>query len=195
MGTPPSSAPALLGALEDKDPAVQERAVGALQVLWPEVEIPVETLLAMLQHESPTTRSAAAMGLRRYLDDPKVTREEKVSFSGRFGRRLEGDSVHPANAHEENIWRLIGLIEGQYPRSSYPQVHSSLLAIHRAQFDSLRLSRSGAAAGEVDVATGLRQGSVARGRLPRWSADGRGARFIFLSGGLAARRRSARRTG
>lgn len=72
MGTPPSSVPALLAALEDKDPAVKERAVGALQVLWPEVKIPVATLLAMLEHESASARAAAAMGLRRHLDDPDV---------------------------------------------------------------------------------------------------------------------------
>lgn len=72
MGTPPSCAPTLLAALKDKEGGVQERALAALQVLWPEVQIPVETLLAMLKHESATTRSAAAMALKRHLDDPKV---------------------------------------------------------------------------------------------------------------------------
>ncbi len=121
-----------------------------------------------------------------YLDDPKVAREDKVSFSSRFGRRLEGDSVRPANAHEENIWRLVGLIEGQYPRSLYPQVYSSLLAIHRAQFDSLRLSRSGAAAGEVDVLRlGFAKGGtsvLADGYLSTGSLTAEEARFIFLWG-------------
>jgi hypothetical protein len=120
-----------------------------------------------------------------YLDDPRVAREEKVSFSGRFGRRLEGDSVRPANAHEERIWRLIGLIEGQYPRPSYPQVYSSLLAIHRAQFDSLRLSRSGAA-GEVDILRlGFAKGGasvLADGYLAAGSLTAGEARFIFLWG-------------
>ena len=121
-----------------------------------------------------------------YLDDPKVSREEKVGFSGRFGRRLEGDSVHPANAHEEKIWRLVALIEGQYPRPSSPQVYSSLLAIHRAQFDSLRLARSGGAAGEVDVLRlAFAKGGtsvLADGYLAAGSLTAGEARFVFLWG-------------
>jgi hypothetical protein len=121
-----------------------------------------------------------------YLDDPKVPREEKVSFSARFGKRLEGDSVRPANALEENIWRLVGLIEGQYSRPSYPQVYSSLLAIHRAQCDSLRLAQARAAAGEVDVLRlGFAKGGtsvLADGYLAAGSLTAEEARFIFLWG-------------
>lgn len=72
MGTPPSSGPTLLAALKDKDGAVQERALAALQVLRPEVEVPVDTLLSMLRHESASARSGAATALRRHLDVPKV---------------------------------------------------------------------------------------------------------------------------
>ncbi len=81
MGTPPSSAATLLAALEDKEPGVRDRAAGALQVLWPEVQIPVDTLLAMLADPSATARNAAAMALRRYLDDPKV-RDALIAAAG-----------------------------------------------------------------------------------------------------------------
>lgn len=121
-----------------------------------------------------------------YLDDPQIAREEKVSFSSRFGQRLDANSVRPANAHEESIWRLVGLIEGQYPRPSYPQVHSSLMAIHRAQCDSLRLSRTTEAAGEVDVLRlGFAKGGtsvLADGYLSAGTLTAEEARFTFLWG-------------
>jgi len=41
------------------------------------------------------------------------------------------------------IWRLIGLIEEQYVRAEWPRVFDSLLAIHHAQENSLRLLRRG----------------------------------------------------
>jgi hypothetical protein len=121
-----------------------------------------------------------------YLDDPAITRDEKVGFNGRFGRRLAGEISDPANAHEENIWRLVSRIESEYPRASNPQVFDSLLAIHQAQNDSLCLAHPGAPAGDVDVvklsfAKGgtsvLADGYLAAGIL---AADE--ARFIFLWG-------------
>ena len=86
-----------------------------------------------------------------YLDDPAITREAKLGFSGRFGRRLAGETVAPANRREEAIWRLVGMIEGQYPRVEYPHVFESLAAIHQAQADSLRLLRRTPLAADVDV--------------------------------------------
>ena len=73
-----------------------------------------------------------------YLDDAAVTRKEKLSFSERFRERLAGNCMEPANGREEIIWRLIGLIEGEYPRARFPRVYASLLAIHHAQEESLR---------------------------------------------------------
>jgi hypothetical protein len=86
-----------------------------------------------------------------YMDDPATTRDAKVGFSGRFGRRLAGETVAPANHREEVIWRLVGMIEAQYPRVEYPRVFESLSAIHRAQADSLRLLRGTPLAADVDV--------------------------------------------
>ncbi|RPI18129.1 MAG: hypothetical protein EHM65_02465 [Acidobacteriales bacterium] len=148
-------------------------------------------LQVLLGHPMQVTPSIFAYSMLypysdNYMDDPKVPGEEKVSFSGRFGRRLEGDSVRAANAHEEKIWRLVGLIEDQYPRPSFPQVYSSLLAIHRAQFDSLRLSRSSTAGGEADILRlGFAKGGtsvLADGYLAAGSLTAEEARFIFLWG-------------
>jgi len=86
-----------------------------------------------------------------YLDDPSVSRDAKLSFSVRFGRRLAGDAVAPANQLEATIWRLVERIEEQYDRAQWPEVFTSLLEIHRAQNESIRLLRRGPDSQPVDV--------------------------------------------
>jgi hypothetical protein len=78
-----------------------------------------------------------------YLDDARVTPEAKLLFSERFRDRLAGENVAAGNSREEIIWRLVGLIESQYPRPAYPGVYESLLQIHRAQQDSIIQARGG----------------------------------------------------
>ena len=72
-----------------------------------------------------------------YLDDQKISRAEKLQFSQRFRDRLCGLAVSPRNHHEAAVWALVRLIENQYPRLQYPRVYECLLAIHRAQEDSV----------------------------------------------------------
>lgn len=72
-----------------------------------------------------------------YLDELLVSREDKLCFGGRFRHRLRGDAVPPLNRREASIWEMVGLIEQQYPRVRYPQVFDALLAIHRAQQESI----------------------------------------------------------
>lgn len=49
------------------------------------------------------------------------------------------------------MYKLVGMIEDQFPRLEYPQVFQSLLAIHRAQIKSVYLMRRGVSPYEVDV--------------------------------------------
>ncbi len=86
-----------------------------------------------------------------YLDDPQVSPATKKAFNERFRRRLTGETVTPANPQEEQINRLIGMIEDQYERRQYPRVWESLLAIHAAQARSLKLVAPGASPYEADV--------------------------------------------
>src|SRR5450631_4055224 len=72
-----------------------------------------------------------------YLDRVGLSRKEKFDFSRRFRDRLCGVRLASRNRHEASVWALVGLIEEQYARSAYPQVFDSLLAIHRAQEDSI----------------------------------------------------------
>ena len=80
-----------------------------------------------------------------------MRREAKLGFSARFGWRLAGDAVAPANPLEATIWRLIERIEEQYDRTRWPDVFTSLLAIHGAQNNSIHLLRRGPDAQPVDV--------------------------------------------
>jgi hypothetical protein len=86
-----------------------------------------------------------------YLDDPATSRSAKLAFSERFRRRLDGDAPAPFNDREATIWRLVELIEEEYARADWPEVYDSLLAIHRAQENSVRLLRSGSSPAGVDV--------------------------------------------
>jgi hypothetical protein len=72
-----------------------------------------------------------------YLDQPSITADDKHHFSDRFRQRLRGNSIHANNQHESALWELVSLVEGQYPRDLHLGVYDCLLAIHRAQEDSI----------------------------------------------------------
>jgi hypothetical protein len=72
-----------------------------------------------------------------YLDQVDISREAKLRFSQRFRSRLQGDEAFAEDDREAAIWTLVGLIEEQYPRADFPEVFDCLLAIHRAQEQSI----------------------------------------------------------
>jgi hypothetical protein len=72
-----------------------------------------------------------------YLDSAEVSAEAKRQFSERFRNRLRGDRLLARDGREGAVWALLSLIEEQYPRACYPQVFDCLLAIHRAQEESI----------------------------------------------------------
>jgi len=86
-----------------------------------------------------------------YLDDPAIPPEAKAAFNARLARRLAGEHVTPGDARERIVYDLVCMIEGQYDRPRYPQVFESLLAIHHAQGESVRLLHRQASPYEVDV--------------------------------------------
>ncbi len=85
------------------------------------------------------------------LDEEGVSPDEKLRFSERFRRLLQGEEFSPANHCESALCRLVDLIETQYPRSSYPDVFDCLLAIHRAQEQSIAQLTSGKDWDEAEV--------------------------------------------
>src|SRR6202007_1342448 len=56
--------------------------------------------------------------------------------------RLRGERVSARNSREAALWTLLALIEEQYSRVCYPQVFECLLAIHRAQEESIAQIRN-----------------------------------------------------
>jgi hypothetical protein len=73
------------------------------------------------------------------IDDPTITSFEKLVFSQRFRERLAGAILKPQNKTENAIFRLVGMIEGEYSRDDFPEVYESLLGIHDAQTNSMKL--------------------------------------------------------
>jgi hypothetical protein len=71
------------------------------------------------------------------LDDPRVSAAGKRAFNERFGRRLAGLAVRAAGPREAAVFALVGRVEAEFPRREFPDVHESLLAIHRGQVRSL----------------------------------------------------------
>jgi hypothetical protein len=118
-----------------------------------------------------------------YMDDPAVRREAKLGFSQRFGQRLAGHAVPPVNDRETNIWCLVALIEEEHAREARPQVFESLLMIHDAQQESLRLVRRRAPHEAVDILSlSFRKGGasvLADGVLARASLSAAEARFAY----------------
>lgn len=86
-----------------------------------------------------------------YLDNPSLSLGAKLKFSERFRQRLEGHGIAPLNEREATIWSLVKLIEQEYPRSAWPGVYASLLAIHAAQENSVKMLRIDSARTDVDV--------------------------------------------
>lgn len=72
-----------------------------------------------------------------YLDGEDTSSEAKLRFCERVRERLRGEVCAPDDDRETALWTLVRLIENQYPRAIYPQVFDCLLAIHRAQQESL----------------------------------------------------------
>lgn len=115
-----------------------------------------------------------------YLDNRKLGIASKVAFGDRLARRLGGASVRPATSHERRIFQLVGMIEGEHPRSEYPRVFDFLLAIHSAQQKSLALLHGGLGLGakeivEISVEKGgasvLADGYLATGDLTEEQAE------------------------
>ena len=86
-----------------------------------------------------------------YLDREDICAEAKLRFSERFRGRLLGERFRAQDYREAALWILVQLIEEQYPRARYPQVFDCLLAIHRAQEESIAQVKSSTHSGDAEV--------------------------------------------
>jgi hypothetical protein len=64
---------------------------------------------------------------------------------------LLGERFSAQDDREAALWTLVKLIEEQYPRAHYPQVFDCLLAIHRAQEESIAQLRNCSQSSDTEV--------------------------------------------
>ena len=85
------------------------------------------------------------------IDDPQISSFEKLVFSDRFRDRLSGVMLESQNKTENAIFRLVGMIEGEYSRAEFSEVFNSLLGIHDAQTNSLKLLQPKGQMAETEI--------------------------------------------
>jgi hypothetical protein len=121
-----------------------------------------------------------------YLDDPGIPGSRKQRFNERLSVRLRGERITADDAREEPVYRLLSMIEKQHPRERSPQVFESLLAIHAAQIESLRLLDCGRPlSAEELIAIGVAKGGasvLADGYLVAGTLSPEEADFMFAYG-------------
>lgn len=103
----------------------------------------INSLQVYLGAELKMTDSAFAYSMLypltdNYLDDPNISKEEKTDFNGRFYKKIKHNIDDYKNDAEKKIFSMIDMIEDDYPRSKYPKVFESLLAILDGQNRSLK---------------------------------------------------------
>jgi hypothetical protein len=134
---------AFVRAAKEFDPAIAENdAVQALRNQW--VFNSIQSYLG--RPVSMTGASFAYSMLYPYtdnrLDGGGALDDATDAYVQWLSLRLQGQECGTGGVNERTVSRLIGMIEREYPRSAYPDVHRSLLAIHDAQARSLRLHRT-----------------------------------------------------
>jgi hypothetical protein len=73
------------------------------------------------------------------IDTPTISKTEKLDFCDRFALRLDGKPVDAKSQIERRIFDLVDMIESEFERKTHPELFESLLAIHDAQTQSLKL--------------------------------------------------------
>jgi hypothetical protein len=73
------------------------------------------------------------------LDSEQYSSAARDALLRWLTERLEGVKTAAFDDYSENLARLLDKIEDEYGRSAFPEVHGSLLAIHRAQKKGLSL--------------------------------------------------------
>ncbi|MBF4695902.1 hypothetical protein [Fusibacter ferrireducens] len=75
------------------------------------------------------------------LDDTDMDLSYKKEIMTRFGKRLAGlqsNSDDALNPYEQDLFKLIAMVESEYERDDHPMVYESMLGIHHAQLMSQR---------------------------------------------------------
>jgi hypothetical protein len=126
------------------DPGMSdENLLQALRNLW--VIHSIQVLFEREPSVSPATFAYSMLypWTDNRLDDPAVSSDAKLRFGQWLERRLCGSHPAPPDAHAAQVGRLVGMIEGHFPRAEFEEVYLSLRAIHHAQMASLQQQSTG----------------------------------------------------
>jgi len=134
-------------AARDFDPELRlASAYQALRNVWIMNSLQFDLGLPVEHTDAVFAYSMVYPYLDNLLDDARTAVAGKLSFVARLRGWLEGSAPAAESSEEEKIVSLVRLIEGRFPRSGYPGVYASLLAIYNAQVKSLLQQKPDAAA-------------------------------------------------
>ncbi|NLK87271.1 MAG: hypothetical protein GX279_07260 [Clostridiaceae bacterium] len=120
-----------------------------------------------------------------FIDANSISVRKKHDTNSKLGKRLSGEPAAAETPLEEKLFRLVGMIEGQYERSRYPMVYQSLRGIHDAQVRSMQQDNSVRLAREEILDISVEKGGssvLADGCLIKGSLSEDESRFIFCFG-------------
>lgn len=86
-----------------------------------------------------------------YLDNPQISKEEKINTNKRLENRLEGQLIEPNNEYEKKVFDLVSRIENIFDRKSYPEVFQSIMHIYNGQVKSMMQQGKVTSPYEVDI--------------------------------------------
>lgn len=136
----------------DFDPAISDRDVfQGLRNQWV-----FNSIQEYLGYAIAVTPSSFAYSMLYPYTDNRIDRFGEVSadaqmFIAWLTHRLHYGSGSSDNPTQEKVGALLDMIDGQYPRAAFPDVHAGLMAIHVAQEKSLSLQGEFPADGEAGL--------------------------------------------
>ena len=158
-------------------------AYQALRNVWIMNSLQFDLGLPVEPTEATFAYSMVYPYLDNLLDDAGAGESGKLEVLARLRRWLEGTDAAAAAPREEKLRSLVRLIEGRFPRPSFPGVYQSLLAIYNAQVKSLLQQRQGSASSADEIlAISLEKGGtsvLADGYLVAGALGPRDEEFCF----------------
>jgi hypothetical protein len=138
--------------LKEFDPQLKiENVYQALRNVWIMNSLQFYLNLPIEHTESIFAYSLIYPYTDNYLDDERLSIDQKILMMLRLREWLEGQDTQTEETRERKIQKLIRKIEKQYDRTRYPRVYQSLLAIFNGQVKSLLQQRRKIDPSEVSV--------------------------------------------
>jgi hypothetical protein len=106
---------------------------------------------ACASHHRSWDTASSILYSDNHLDRADISAQAKLRFSEGFRARLRGERLSAGDDREAALWMLVTLIEDQCPRVRYSQVFDCLLAIDRAQEESIAQISRGDSCGHDEV--------------------------------------------